>query len=63
MREGLLQAVAHAMLGRPLAQAEAVGLAEALAAADQHATARCASRTSSTQLRDPAERTDQPHWT
>ncbi len=38
MREGLLLAVAHAMLNRPLGQAEAVGVVEALAAADeQHA--------------------------
>jgi hypothetical protein len=35
MREGLLQAVARAMLSRPLTQAEAVGLVEALAAADE----------------------------
>ncbi len=44
MREGLLQAVAHAMLGRPLGQAEAVGVVEALAAADESRTpARCVS--------------------
>ena len=36
MREGLLEAVTRAMLDRPLAQAEAVGLVAALAAADRH---------------------------
>lgn len=36
MREGLLQAVTRAMLDRPLAQVEAVGLVAALAAADRH---------------------------
>lgn len=37
MREGLLEAVAHAMLARPLSQAEAVGLTHALSEADdQH---------------------------
>jgi hypothetical protein len=35
MREGLLQAVAHAMLARPLNQVEAVGVIQALAQADQ----------------------------
>jgi hypothetical protein len=35
MRQALLQAVAHAILGRPLRQAEAVGVVEALAAADE----------------------------
>jgi hypothetical protein len=35
MREGLLEAVTRAMLGRPLAQHEAVGLAAALEAADR----------------------------
>ena len=38
MREGLLLAVAHAMLARPLGQAEAVGVVEALAAADEQTT-------------------------
>jgi hypothetical protein len=37
MREGLLEAIARAMLDRPLTQPEALGLAAALAAADQHA--------------------------
>jgi hypothetical protein len=35
MREGLLEAVTRAMLARPLTQAEALGLAAALRAADQ----------------------------
>ena len=57
MREGLLQAVAHAMLGRPLAQAEAVGLIEALAAADDtHVGEVCVGNVVE-QLRDPAQRT------
>ena len=57
MRESLLQAVAQAMLSRSLDQAEAVGLFEALAAAD-HATGRevCIPDVVA-QLRDPAERT------
>ena len=37
MREGLLEAIARAMLDRPLTQPEALGLAAALAAADRHA--------------------------
>ena len=36
MREGLLEAVARAMLDRPLTQAEALGLCACLAAADTH---------------------------
>ena len=59
MREGLLQAVAHAMLARPLHQAEAVGLVEALAAADEsHPGEVCVAHVVE-QLRDPAERTCQ----
>jgi hypothetical protein len=57
MREGLLQAVAHAMLDRPLSQAEAVGLTEALAAADQHAPGEVCIPDVVNQLRDPADRT------
>jgi len=57
MREGLLQAVAHAMLARPLNQAEAVGVVEALAAADEsHPDEVCVPHVVQ-QLRDPAERT------
>ena len=37
MREGLLEAIARAMLERPLTQPEALGLSAALAAADRHA--------------------------
>ena len=37
MREGLLEAIARAMLDRPLTQPEALGLSAALAAADEHA--------------------------
>ncbi|MGH2864294.1 MAG: hypothetical protein ACRDJX_03485 [Solirubrobacteraceae bacterium] len=57
MREGLLQAVAHAMLARALSQAEAVGLVEALAAADEHHSERevCLPDVVD-QLRDPAQR-------
>jgi len=57
MREGLLQAVAHAMLGRPLAQAEAVGVVEALAAADESRSGEVCVGDVVAQLRDPAERT------
>jgi hypothetical protein len=57
MRESLLQAVAHAMLARPLRQVEAVGLVEALAAADElHSGEVCVGHVVE-QLRDPAERT------
>jgi type IV secretory pathway VirB4 component len=60
MREGLLQAVARAMLARPLSQAEAVGLVEALAAADEqrkpeHEREVCVGHVVE-QLRNPAER-------
>ena len=59
MREGLLQAVAHAMLARPLRQVEAVGLIEALAAADElHSSEVCVGNVVE-QLRDPAPRTIQ----
>ena len=59
MREGLLQAVAHAMLARALHQAEAVGLVEALAAADEsHPGEVCVGHVVE-ELRDPAERTCQ----
>lgn len=58
MREGLLQAVARAMLDRPLSQAEAVGLVEALAAADeQHTWDEVCVGHVVEQLRDPTERT------
>jgi hypothetical protein len=57
MREGLLQAVAHAMLGRPLGQAEAVGVVEALAAADDSSAQEVCIGDVVEQLRDPAERT------
>ncbi len=40
MREGLLEAIARAMLDRQLTQAEALGLSAALAAADEHADSR-----------------------
>lgn len=57
MRESLLQAVAHAMLARPLRQVEAVGLVEALVAADElHSGEVCVGHVVE-QLRDPAERT------
>ncbi len=59
MREGLLQAVARAMLARPLRQAEAVGLTEALGAADEkHPSEVCIGHVVE-QLRDPAQRTTQ----
>jgi hypothetical protein len=59
MREGLLQAVAHAMLGRALRQVEAVGLVEALGAADElHPGEVCVGHVVE-QLRDPAQRTIQ----
>jgi type IV secretory pathway VirB4 component len=56
MREGLLQAVAQAMLSRPLDQAEAVGLFEALAAADELRRSEVCIPDVVAQLRDPAER-------
>jgi hypothetical protein len=56
MREGLLEAIARAMLDRPLTQPEALGLAAALAAADKHADDRdvCISDVTA-QLRDPSQ--------
>jgi type IV secretory pathway VirB4 component len=57
MRESLLQAVGQAMLSRPLDQAEAVGLIEALAAADDRARGEVCIPDVVAQLRDPAERT------
>jgi type IV secretory pathway VirB4 component len=57
MRQGLLQAVARAMLARPLTQAEAVGLTEALAAADAHEAGEVCVGHVVEQLRDPAEQT------
>jgi type IV secretory pathway VirB4 component len=57
MREGLLEAIARAMLDRPLTQPEALGLAAALAAADQHADGNqevCIPDVTA-QLRDPTE--------
>jgi type IV secretory pathway VirB4 component len=57
MREGLLQAVAHAMLGRPLTQAEAVGVVEALAAADESHSGEVCVGDVVQQLRNPATRT------
>ena len=59
LREGLLQAVAHAMLGRPLHQAEAVGVVEALGAADDAHPGEVCIGNVVEQLRDPAERTVQ----
>jgi len=58
LREGLLHAVAHAMLARPLKQIEAVGLVQALAAADEHHRTEevCVPHVVE-QLRDPAQRT------
>ncbi len=57
LREGLLQAVAHAMLARPLRQVEAVGLTEALAAADENESGEVCIGHVVEQLRDPAPRT------
>lgn len=57
MREGLLQAVAHAMLARPLDQAEAVGLVHALASADEAKGEEVFISDVVAQLRDPAQRT------
>jgi hypothetical protein len=59
MREGLLQAVAHAMLARPLTQVEAVGVIEALAAADEHQSGEVCIPDVVQALRDPHERTIQ----
>ena len=56
MREGLLEAIARAMLDRPLAQPEALGLAAALAAADRHADgADVCIPDVAAQLRDPGQ--------
>ena len=56
MREGLLEAIARAMLDRPLTQPEALGLAAALAAADRHADgADVCIPDVTTQLRDPGQ--------
>jgi type IV secretory pathway VirB4 component len=57
LREGLLHAVAQAMLARPLRQTEAVGLIEALAAADQTEPGEVCIGHVVAQLRDPAQRT------
>jgi hypothetical protein len=58
MREGLLEAIARAMLDRPLTQPEALGLAAALQAADRHADERevCIPDVTD-QLRDPTRET------
>jgi hypothetical protein len=54
MREGLLEAIARAMLDRPLTQPEALGLAAGLAAADRHADgADVCIPDVTAQLRDP----------
>jgi hypothetical protein len=56
MREGLLEAIARAMLDRPLTQPEALGLSAALAAADDHADgADVCIPDVTAQLRDPSE--------
>jgi len=56
MREGLLEAIARAMLDRPLTQPEALGLAAALAAADRHADgAEVCIPDVTAQLRDPGQ--------
>ncbi len=57
MRQGLLQAVAHAMLGRPLTQVEAVGVIEALGAADEQCTGEVCIGDVVMQLRAPSEST------
>jgi hypothetical protein len=57
MRQSLLHAVAQAMLARALTQAEAVGVIEALAAADEHQDREVCVGDVVEQLRDPAERT------
>ncbi len=57
MREGLLEAIARAMLERPLTQPEALGLSAALAAADRRADdADVCIPDVVAQLRDPAGR-------
>jgi hypothetical protein len=57
MRESLLHAVAQAMLARALTQAEAVGVIEALAAADEQNDSEVCVGDVVEQLRNPAERT------
>jgi hypothetical protein len=59
MRQSLLHAVAQAMLARPLTQAEAVGVVEALAAADEQQDGEVCVGHVVEQLRAPAERTQQ----
>jgi len=54
LREGLLQAVAQAMLARPLQQTEAVALTQALAAADEAEPGEVCIGHVVQQLRDPA---------
>ena len=56
MREGLLHAVSEAMLGRSLQQVEAVGLIEALAAADQATAEEVCVPHVVRALRDPSPR-------
>lgn len=56
MREGLLHAVSQAMLGRSLEQVEAVGLIEALAAADDASEEEVCIPHVVSALRDPAPR-------
>ena len=61
MREGLLEAIARAMLDRPLTQPEALGLAAALAAADRHADgADVCIPDVTAQLRDPGQERRRP---
>jgi len=58
MREGLLEAIARAILDRPLTQPEALGLAGALQAADRHADGADVCIPDVTgQLRDPSDET------
>jgi hypothetical protein len=59
MREGLLQAVAHAMLARPLSQVEAVGVIQALAQADQSQPGEVCIPDVVQALRDPSPSTIQ----
>jgi type IV secretory pathway VirB4 component len=56
MREGLLHAISEAMLGRALEQVEAVGLIEALAAADQARSEEVCVPHVVQALRDPSSR-------
>ena len=57
MREGLLQAIARAMLDRPLRQVEALGLVDALAAADESHAGGGLHRARRRAAARPAERT------